>query len=181
MAGAWCAHEAVIHGISWKEDPSMQIQRRRRESNSDPAKKSAPPDPRLSFSLNPSIHPFLPVSTAFAFYSHIKPPSLSLLCALSLSSTASVSRYLMFLSTLLIPNLHPIQAGGLRRGDSARQAGRWRLLVSTQTPCLIWIVLPDEKEKGEKKKTGLEQVWKGTVLGSVRKRQVRQVEWCSGN
>lgn len=158
MTGAWCAHEAVIHDVLWKEDPSMQIRlrRRRRENNSNPAKKSQVchlTQVSLSPLIHPSIHPSLPVSTAFASYSHIKPLS-RVLCALSLSSAAPVSRYLMFLSTLLIPNLHPIQAGGFQWGADGWRDGLRRLRVSTQIHCVLFeLHRRDEKKKKRKNNT----------------------------
>lgn len=69
--------------------------------------------PRLSFSLNPSIRPSLSqqhlhsILTLNLSVYPLRPfPLLS----------CPVSRYLMFLSTLLIPNLHSIQAGGFQWG-----------------------------------------------------------------
>lgn len=136
---AGCAGEAVRHDFSWKEDPSMQIQlcRRRRENTSHPPEKSQVchlSHGALSPLIHPSIHPSRPVSTAFASYSHIKAPS-RLLCARPLSSAVPVSRYLMFLSTPLIPHLHPIQQ---RLPMRSRRDAVPRLHVSTQTRCVLF-------------------------------------------
>ena len=89
MTGAWCA-QALIHdnpmerrSINANPAPSPSSRK-----NSDPAKKShchltpvslfplIQPSIQLS-TIHPSIHPSLPVPTAFAFYSRIKPLSLS--------------------------------------------------------------------------------------------------------
>lgn len=106
--------------------------RRRPENNPNAAKKSQVCHlTRRCFSRHPSVHPSIPacLNSICILFSH--QTSRSLLCALSLSSAAPGSRYLMFLSTLLIPHLHPIQAGGFRRGAGGGRDALPRL--STQT------------------------------------------------
>lgn len=136
MAGRDALGEAVRHDFSWKEDPSMQI-RRRRENTSHPPEKSQVchlSHGALSPLIHPSVHPSRPVSTAFASYSHIKAPS-RLLCARPLSSAVPVSRYLMFLSTPLIPHLHLIPAAASNEEPPGRRPKTAR--VNTNTLRLI--------------------------------------------
>lgn len=128
----------------------MQIQRRRRESNSDPAKKSVPPDPRLSFSLNPSIHPFLPVSTAFAFYSHIKPPSLFPLRPFSLLNCLRVT-----LSHVSLNSFNPQFASDTSRRPSGEETACNRSgsedCSCPHKHCVLFELFCQMKKKREKK------------------------------
>lgn len=155
----------------------IQLRRRRRENTSHPPEKSQVchlSHVSLSPLIHPSIHPSLPVSTAFASYSHIKPLS-RLLCTLSLSSAGPESRYLVFLSTLLIPHLHPKQARGFQRGGDGRRDRLWRRRVSTQIRCILF----ELRRRGEKKEKKRHK--KNTGVGSGKVQwggggQVRQVE-----
>lgn len=158
----------------------IQLRRRRRENTSHPPEKSQVchlSHVSLSPLIHPSIHPSLPVSTAFASYSHIKPLSW-LLCALSLSlsSAGPVSRYLVFLSTLLIPHLHPKQARGFQRGGDGRRDRLRRRCVSTQIRCVLF-ELRRRGEKKEKNNTKRIQEWGlEKCSGGGGGWQVRQVE-----
>lgn len=163
MTRAWCA-QALIHDISME----------RRSINANPApsqshreklwpcqkKVASTPDPRLSFSTNPSVrpallHPSLPVSTAFAFSSRIKPLSLSPLRPFPLLSLP-MSRYLMFLSPLLIPNLHPIQAGCFHWGANVRKDKLW----SPHKHCVLFESFCLRADFSSRKKQGRLE-WRG--------------------
>lgn len=165
MTGAWCA-QALIHDISME----------RRSINANPAlspssreklcqKVTLSPDPHLSFALNPTIHPSSSLSARPSNHPCLSQQHLHSFLTLSLPLYPSrsfsllsrpVSRYLVFLSPLLIPNLHPIQAGGFQWGANVRKDKLRRLCMSTQTLCLIWIVLPErifQSKERQKTKT----------------------------
>ncbi len=152
MTGAWCA-QALIHDIAMERrsinaNPAQSLSSREKLW---PCQKVTPsPDPHLSFSLNPTIHPALlhlsahpslPVSTAFAFSSRIKPLSLSF--ALFLSPQPPQ----VMLSHVSLPSFNTQFASNtskrLRMRSPRAKDKLWRLCMSTQTLCLIWIVLPD--------------------------------------
>lgn len=152
----------MIHDISWKEDPSMQIRLRRREDDSCPAKKShCHLATRLSFSLNPSIRPSLSQQHLHS----ILTSNLSLypLRPFSLLSRPA-SRYLMFLSTLLIPDLHSTQAGGFQRGGDKTSSED---CVCPHEHGVLFESLCHKgcfsQRRGNKKE--LQQVWRGGGAG----------------
>lgn len=98
------------------------------EKNSDPAKRKSHQHLNLAFLSQliqlSSIHPSL-------FQQHLHS---HLTLSLSLSPLRPfpllrlpMSRYLMFLSPLLIPNLHPIQAGCFHWGADVRKDKLWSL------------------------------------------------------
>lgn len=70
----------------------------------------------LSPLIHPSIHPFLPVSTVFAFYSHIKPPSLFPLRPFSLLNCLCVT-----LSHVSLNSFNPQFASDTSRRPPAKR------------------------------------------------------------
>lgn len=152
----------------WKEDPSMQIQLRcrRPEKNLDPAEKSYQ-HLTLAF-LSPLIQPSIQHS---CIHPALSQQHLHSLLTLSLSLYPSrsfsllslpVSRYLMFLSPLLIPYLHPIQAGGLQLGADVRKDKLWRLCAQANTVSYLnCSAREDISVGGKKKQTALEGNWDG--------------------
>lgn len=115
---------------------------------------------QLTNSLSPLIHPSIHLSLSQQHLHSVLPSDLfpSFVCALSFSSNASVSRHLMFLSTLS----NPWFASDTRKRPPARSEcatgpGSQDLFASRQTLCLIWMVLPDEKKRKKKKRWGWER------------------------
>lgn len=180
MTRAWCA-QALIHDISME----------RRSINANPApsqshreklwpcqkKVASTPDPRLSFSTNPSVrpallHPSLPVSTAFAFSSRIKPLSLSF------APFPSPQPPHVTLSHVSIPSFNTQFASNTSRLLPLRsQCAKGQAVKPSQTLCLIWIVLPESRFQFKEKtgQAGVERtgVWEGSRLGRWH------VDWCS--
>lgn len=184
MTGAWCAR-ALIHDIPME----------RRSINANPApspssreklwpcqKVTLSPDPRLSFSLNPtihpallhpSVHPSLPVSTAFAS-----------LLALSLSFYPSrfFSLLRVTLSHVSLSSFNTQFASNTSRRLPMRSRGAKgqalkNVCVHTNTVSYLnCSAREDISGKGKENfssRTGEEPVW--GVLGRWH------VEWCSGN
>lgn len=122
-----------------------------------PCQKVTPtPDPRLSFCFNPTSHPAFLTSNPFLSQQH-----LHSLLALSLSLypwrffsllSLAMSRYLMFLFPLLIPNLHSIQAGGFQWRADVRNDKLWRLCLATQNTVSYLNCSAREDISGSKKK-----------------------------
>lgn len=187
MTGAWCA-QAVIHDIpmergSINANPATLPSFREKLW---PCQKVTPsPDPCFFYYLNltihpallhPSVHPCLPTSTTFAFSSHIKP--LSILHALSLSLVVTLSH-------ISLPSFNTQFASSASKSTSNEEPTCERTssedCVSTQTLCLIWMVLPEGilDRKKKKMQVGLEG---NRVCGVFQTAGYPgDVQWCSGN
>lgn len=184
MTGAWCT-QALIHDIPME----------RRSINANPAplpssrekpwpwRKVIPtPDPRLSFSPNPTIHPALLhpsclVSTAFAFSSHIKPLSLSFALFLSPQPPR------VTLSHVSLPSFNTLFASNTSRwlATWSRCAkGQALKTVRPSKHCVLFELFCQRgyfSRWGKKKANcnGGELRWGGNRLGRWH------VEWCSGS
>lgn len=152
----------------------IQLSHHSPEKNPDPAKKHSHQHLTLAFSFfpNPAIRPAL-------FQQH-----LHSLLALSLPLypfgpfsllSLPMSRYIMFLFPLLIPNLHPIQAGGFQRGADVRKDK----LRGPRKHCVLFESFCLRGDFSSRKKAELD--WRALELGGVRRLGRCHVDWCSGN
>lgn len=158
---------------SWSTATWHLVERRSINANSAPSsrewlwpgrkgkKKQKKQIRATSPTLSPLIHPSIHLSLSQQHLHFVLTTDLfpSFLCTLSLSSTASVSRHLMFLSTLSNPRFAShTHRRPPARSECATGPGSQDLFASRQTLCLIWMVLPDEKKrKKEKKRWGWER------------------------